>query len=361
MRALTSSSVAWVTAVTAVSAVVTEAWRCPSATSMSCCNFWRAPSISDWVAVLLSADVKPVNVAISSLIVSSWSVYLATLSAVFHLLITLFPADFASLTLSVIASMSSVTCFWAAAISATVDFASFATVCKWSLSVCNVEFLAWSVMLAGTSAVATVVASCTAALRASCNGAKIPSTISCCVLISEAFVVPSFLGSVKSCNFATAVANLSWSSFDNLPIWSSKLAGSSTVACFLAICKSLSACATAPCKSVMASAIALSSNWLLFNKSTIFCFAVATAGTSLISESTIVLTAVLTFSAAVLIAAAVPPLIAVVNSPSESDTNLSFAWSLVTLPATSLPFLTASSRTFSTACLAVSRAVFTRV
>ena len=191
--------------------------------------------------------------------------------------------------------MSSVTFCWAFLISANVLESSAAAVCNAALSSFNVApaASAWSVMFVGTSAVAIPFASVTASSRFFCNGFKIPSTISCCALISEAFVVPSFLGSVKSFNFATAVVNVSWSFFDNCLIWSSKLAGSATVALPLAVANAyLASSDTALSKSPSALFNVSVFKSVAFKASFTACLAVLTASESETFVATIVSTAV---------------------------------------------------------------------
>ena len=224
----------------------TAAWRFCSTIAISSANFWRASVMAFCVAAVLSAAVKSFNAAMSSsMAFVSWSVYLATFLGSVQVATSCLPAVFASVTFLVMSAMSSSTFCCAFWMSSNVDLSSAVTFCKLSLSACNVDLSAWSAMLIGTVAFTVVLAVSIAFWRFSCKGFKIPSTISCCTLMSETFVVSLLVGSVKFFKLATAVANLAWSSFGNLPIWSSKLAGSSTVACFLAASSLLSACLTA--------------------------------------------------------------------------------------------------------------------
>ena len=104
--------------------------------------------------------------------------------------------------------------------------------------------------------------------------------------------MPSFLGSVKSFKLATAVTNLSWSAGDNFLIWSSKLAGSSTVACFLAVANAALASDTALSKSPSALFNVSVFKSVAFKASFTAFLAVLTASESETLVATIVSTAV---------------------------------------------------------------------
>ena len=281
------------------------------------------------------SSAKSVNACLTAEV--SWSVNLsASLAQSFATSVT---CCLAVVTLFCISCKALVTAACAAAKSDAVALSFFNVFSNAVLAVSYAEpAIAWSATFVGVAVSATACAASLAVCKFFCISAK-----SCCNWSnlgcnSDTFT-PSFAAAVVKS--ATSSVNCFCVAASNLPNWSCKFAGISVfaAACFFAA-KSAVACWATCFNATVASLTASMLTVSPCNNSAIFCLAVTTAGTSLMSASIIVSTAVFTLSIAVSMADFVPPAIALFNSPSESETNASFfCWS-VNPVTTSLPLAT---------------------